>query len=341
MATTLFAQLISRPSRNRYWTGLLLILLTIAGCQPGGSSNNEDDTIQIAVIPKGTTHQFWKSIHAGAAKAAHENDVEIIWQGPQKEDDRQMQIQVVQNFISRGVDAIVLAPLDARSLVQPVDAATRRDIPVIIIDSGLDGDKHTSFVATDNRQGGALAADRLNEVLGGTGRIIMLRYQEGSASTHNREEGFLARIKEIAPDITIVTDNQYAGATIEKALQVSQNLLNRYPDVDGIFCPNESTVQGMLRALQTAGKAGAIKLVGFDANETLINGLRAGEIDGLAVQDPFTMGFKGVEAAVAVVKGTSVAPHINTRVMMITPDNIDDENAQALLNPDLEKWLAN
>ncbi len=318
---------------------ILVFAVFLAGCQTDASNSSEAESIQVAVIPKGTTHQFWKSIHAGAARAAHENNVEIIWQGPQKEDDRQMQIQVVQNFISRGVDAIVLAPLDARSLVQSVEAATRRGIPVIIIDSGLDGDQHTSFVATDNRQGGALAADRLNEVLGGTGRIIMLRYQEGSASTHNREEGFLARIREVAPDMTILTDNQYAGATIEKALQVSQNLLNRYPDVDGIFCPNESTVQGMLRALQTAGKAGSIKLVGFDANETLINGLRAGEIDGLAVQDPFTMGFKGVETAVAVVKGVSVDSLINTRVMMITPQNIDASEAQDLLNPDLEKWL--
>lgn len=320
---------------------ILVFAICLAGCRTDASNSGESDGIQIAVIPKGTTHQFWKSIHAGAAKAAHDNNIEIIWQGPQKEDDRQMQIQVVQNFISRGVDAIVLAPLDARSLVQSVEAATRRGIPVIIIDSGLDGDQHTSFVATDNRQGGALAADRLNEVLGGAGRIIMLRYQEGSASTHNREEGFLARIREVAPGMTILTDNQYAGATIEKALQVSQNLLNRYPDVDGIFCPNESTVQGMLRALQTAGKAGSIKLVGFDANETLINGLRAGEIDGLAVQDPFMMGFKGVETAVAVVKGASVEPLINTRVMMITPENIDETDAQALLSPDLEKWLGN
>jgi ribose transport system substrate-binding protein len=291
------------------------------------------------VIPKGTTHQFWKSIQAGANKAAHDHGVEIIWQGPQKEDDRQMQIQVVQNFISRGIDAIVLAPLDARSLAPPVQAAVRRGIPVIIIDSGLDADVHSSFVATDNRQGGALAADRLNTVLEGQGSIIVLRYQEGSASTTNREEGFLTRIREIAPGLTILTDTQYAGATIEKALQVSQNLLNRYPEVDGVFCPNESTVQGMLRALQTAGRAGTVKLVGFDANETLINGLRASHIDGLAVQDPFTMGYKGVETAAAVIAGEPVELLVNTRVMMITPENIDSEDAQVLLNPDLDRWL--
>ncbi len=315
----------------------LILIIGLTGCGPDTTESADEDVVQIAVIPKGTTHQFWKSIHAGANKAGEENDVEIIWQGPQKEDDRQLQIQVVQNFISRGIDAIVLAPLDARSLASPVEAAAKRGIPVIIIDSGLDSDAHTSFVATDNRQGGALAAERLNEVLGGVGNIIMMRYQEGSASTTNREEGFLERIQEIAPNLNMLTDNQYAGATIEKAIQTAQNLLNRYPDVDGIFCPNESSVQGMLRALETSGKAGKVKLVGFDANETLIKGMRDGYIEGLAVQDPFNMAYEGVKTAVAVINGNSVAPQINTRVMMITPDNIDQAEAQELLNPDLEK----
>ena len=318
---------------------LSIVMVGTTGCRPDSEDSSSPEKLQIAVIPKGTTHQFWKSIHAGANKAAYDNDVEIIWQGPQKEDDRQMQIQVVQNFISRGIDAIVLAPLDARSLAGPVQAAVGRGIPVIVIDSNLDSDQHTSFVATDNHLGGALGAERLAEVMDGQGNIIVLRYQEGSASTTNREEGFLARIGEVAPQINILTDTQYAGATIEKALQVSQNLLNRYPEVDGIFCPNESTAQGMLRALQTAGKAGAVKLVGFDANETLVEGLRAGEIDGLVVQDPFNMAYSGVQTAVSVLNGAEVEPLINTRVMMITPENIDSEDAQDLLNPDLAQWL--
>ncbi|MEM8484715.1 MAG: substrate-binding domain-containing protein [Bacteroidota bacterium] len=315
---------------------LLLVLCLLTGC---ASDKSADDTVQIAVIPKGTTHQFWKSIHAGANKAGEEKGVEIIWQGPQKEDDRQLQIQVVQNFISRGIDAIVLAPLDARSLAQPVEAAVKRGIPVIIIDSGLESEAHTSFVATDNYQGGVLAAERLNDVLGGEGNILMMRYQEGSASTANREAGFLERIKEVAPGLNILSDNQYAGATIEKALQTAQNLLNRYPEVDGIFCPNESSLQGMLRALQTAGRAGEVKLVGFDANETLIAGMREGHIDGLAVQDPFIMAYTGVNTAVAVVQGETVEARINTRVMMITPENMDTAEAQDLLKPDLARWL--
>lgn len=318
---------------------ILFVLLSFTACGSGNGQAAEDAQPQIAVIPKGTTHQFWKSIHAGANKAGSEHNVEIIWQGPQKEDDRQLQIQVVQNFISRGIDAIVLAPLDARSLAAPVEAAVKRGIPVVVIDSGLDSEAHTSFVATDNQQGGALAAERLNEVLGGSGNIIMMRYQEGSASTTNREEGFLKRIGEVAPNLNMLSDNQYAGATIEKALQTAQNLLNKFPEVDGIFCPNESTVQGMLRALETSGRAGEVKLVGFDANETLIKGMRDGYIDGLAVQDPFNMAYEGVKTAVSIINGEPVDALINTQVMMITPANIDEPEAQALLTPDLDAWL--
>jgi len=307
----------------------------LAGC--GGSSGPAKP--QIAVIPKGTTHEFWKSIHAGAEKAASELGVEVIWMGPQREDDRQLQIQVVQNFISRNVDAIVLAPLDARSLARPVETAVERGIPVVVIDSDLDSDAHSSFVATNNFEGGRLCARRLAEVMNYRGNAIMLRLQEGSASTTEREEGFLAEIREIAPDIVLLSDNQYAGATMEKALQVSQNLLNRFPEVDGIFTPNESSTQGMLRALQTAGRSGEVRLVGFDNNEVLLEGLRSGQIDGLTLQDPFDMGYRGVTTAVAILNGQPVNKQVDTRMMMVTPDNLDDPVARELLHPDLSTWL--
>jgi len=316
-------------------SGLLISIVCLAGCNRGSSS----DRLQIAVIPKGTTHQFWKSIHAGANKAASELDVEVIWQGPQREDDRQMQIQVVQNFVSRGISAIVLAPLDSRALVPHVEASVRRSIPVIIIDSGLESDVQSAYIATNNREGGRLCARRLAELLDGKGKVIILRLMEGSASTTEREEGFLGEIQSIAPDIEILVDNQYAGATVEKALQVSQNLLNRFDELDGIWTANESSTQGMLRALQTAGRAGTVKFVGFDSNEVLLDGMRDGQLHGLAVQDPFDMGYTGVHTAVAVLNGHSYQKHVDTRIMMITPDNIHTEEAQSLLNPDLATWL--
>ncbi len=322
----------------------LVALLFISGCADT-KNNAENDSavgekkITIAVIPKGTTHSYWNNVHAGAAKAAKELDVNIIWQGPLKEDDRQVQIQTVQNFIGRGVDAIALAPLDSRSLVPAVKAATGRKIPVIIFDSDLDSDQHLSFVATNNQEGGRISAKRLAEAMGGKGKVILLRYAEGSASNTHREEGFLEGINAYKNQIQLISTNQYAGVTIEKAFQVAQNLINRYPDVDGVFCPNEIVAQAMLRALQTSKKSGKVKLVGFDANESLISALRTGEVHGLALQDPFTMGYLAVKTAKQIVTGEPFEKRIDTGVTMVTPDNMDEPAVKALLYPDIEKWL--
>ncbi len=339
-------------NRNRFFKkalvlGTLAVTSILTACnnsstnqEAGSTTKTAGETLKIAVIPKGSTHTYWKSVHAGAMKAAQElGNVEVIWQGPQKEDDRQMQIQVVQNFISRGVNGIVLAPLDDRSLVPPVKAAVKRKIPVVIFDSDLASKEYASFVATDNFAGGKLCAQRMAELTGSQGKIIMLRYSEGSASTHAREEGFLAGMKEYAPNAELVSTNQYAGATMEKAFQASQNLLNRFATVDGIFCPNESSTQGMLRALQTAGKTGKVKLVGFDSNETLVSALNAGSIQGLALQDPFNMGYLGVKTAVAVIKGDKFEKRIDTGITMATKDNVNDPKINTLLTPDLKKWL--
>jgi ribose transport system substrate-binding protein len=287
----------------------------------------------IAVIPKGTTHVFWKSIHAGARKAAQECGTEIIWQGPQKEDDRKMQIELVQNFISRGVDAIVLAPLDEVALIRPVHAAVKRKIKVIIIDSGLKSDIYTSFAATDNYKGGKLAAQHLAKLLKGKGNVMMMRYAEGSASTMKREQGFLDGMKEYAPEAKLVSINQHGGVTAESAFQVAQNLLNKYKDLDGIFCPNESTTFGMLRALQTSGRAGKITFMGFDTSESLINALKKDELNGLILQDPFKMGYLGVKTAVDALQGKKVEKRIDTGVTLVTKKNLDEPAIQKLVNP--------
>src|SRR5216117_3710226 len=179
---------------------IILIVATLAilgavSCNLSGSKNGKKLTI--AVIPKGTSHEFWKSIHAGSIKAAREfssagHEVEVIWKGPLREDDREQQIQVVEGFTSQGVNGIVLAPLDNRALVRPVEEAKRAGVPTVIIDSGLESDAIVSFVATDNRRGGQLQADHMGVLLGGKGKVLLLRYAEGSASTHEREEGLLA-----------------------------------------------------------------------------------------------------------------------------------------------------
>jgi ribose transport system substrate-binding protein len=327
----------------------LAVVFTSAGCKQKKTEKGTD-VYRIAVIPKGTTHIFWKSIHAGAIKAQEELkasgvNVEIIWKGPLKEDDRESQIQVMENFVTQGVTGIVLAPLDDVALRMPVKEAVNSGIPVVIIDSGLKSEDYVSFVATDNYLGGRKGGERLAEILGGKGKVIMLRYQEGSASTMNREQGFLDVLKEKYPGIEVVSANQYGGATTESAYQASENLLAPFQkadgglSIDGIFCPNESTAFAMLRALEDGGLAGKVKYVGFDSSERLVQGLRNGEIQGLVLQDPINMGYLGVKTLVAHLQGQKVEKRIDTGSAVATPENMDEPKMKNLLEPDFKKWL--
>jgi len=304
------------------------------------------EVYKIAVIPKGTTHEFWKSIHAGAKKAEQElNDqgvhVQVIWKGPLKEDDREQQIQVVENFVAQRVSGIVLAPLDRKGLVAPVEMAVRGKIPVVIIDSGLDSKAPVSSVSTDNREGGRIAARNLGRLLGGKGNVILLRYAVGSASTEQREEGFLEVMKKDYPNIKLISTDQHAGATRESAKRTAENLLNRYGrQVNGIFAANESSAAGMLLALRDAGLAGGkVKFVAFDSGETLNQGLRAGDIQGMVVQNPLNMGYLGVKTMVAVLQGKKVEAMIDTGVGFVTKENFDSPEMADIVHPPLDKYL--
>jgi ribose transport system substrate-binding protein len=338
---------------------LAALALALSAC--GGSGDQKGDTtaaaggaaggagggkaVRIAVIPKGTTHEFWKSIHAGAMQAAQElsaqgDSVSIIWKGPIREDDREQQVQVVEGFLSQGVQGIVLAPLDRRALVRPVEEARRAGVPTVVIDSRLDSDSIVGYVATDNYKGGQLAAERLGTLVGGKGKVLMLRYQEGSASTMERERGFLDGMKAKHPGVTVVSSDQYAGATRETAKRASENLLNRYAnELQGIYTPNESSTVGMLLALQDIGKAGQIKFVGFDAGQTLLTALRAKQIEGLVVQNPMRMGYLGVRTMVDHLRGRAVEKVVDTGVLLVTPENVDSAEMKELLNPPLAKYL--
>lgn len=333
---------------TRIATVLPIAALAIAACggtgdRPSAGGDAAAGPIRIAVIPKGTTQEFWKSIHAGALQAADElaaegTSVEVIWKGPIREDDREQQIQVVEGFLSQGVQGIVLAPLDDRALVRPVEEAGKVGIPVVIIDSGLQTTQIVSFVATDNRQGGRLAGDRLGEVLNGAGRVLMLRYLEGSASTHEREEGFLEEMAAKYPGIEIVSSDQYAGPTRETAKRAAENVLNRYgAELDGVFTPNESSTLGMLLALQDIDRAGKLPFVGFDSGEMEIQAVRDGQLQGIVLQNPTRMGYLGVMTIVKHLKGEPVDARIDTGVMLVTPDNIDSPEAKQLLTPPVDK----
>jgi ribose transport system substrate-binding protein len=319
---------------------LLLALFTFAGLAQAA------EPYQIAVIPKGTTHEYWKAVQAGAIKAQRELaaagvPVNIIWKGPLKEDDREQQIQVVENFIGRRVNAIVISPLDRNALIAPLATAVEGKIPVIIIDSSLNSKLPASYVATDNREGGRVAARTLAGLVGPTGRVIMLRYSNGSASTEDREEGFLEVMKKDYPGIKLLSTDQHGGVTRDTAYRTAQNLLNRYGrEIDGVFACNQPTTAGMLLALRDAGlAAGKLKFVGFDTGTELVGALKAGDISALLVQDPFRMGYLGVKNAVAVLRGEPVEKFIDTGVTVATRENLDQPAVHDLVNPPLDQYL--
>ena len=336
----------------------LLFAIVAAACSGGGDAGSKQPAagssaaaggakaITIAVVPKGTTHEFWRAIHAGAVQAAQElsasgDSVKIIWKGPLREDDREQQVQVVEGFTSQGVSGIVLAPLDNRALVRPVEEAKGAGVPTVIIDSGLESDQIVSFVATDNYKGGELCAERLGTLLGGKGKVLLLRYQEGSASTTEREKGFSDKIKSAYPGITLVSSDQYAGATRETAKRTSENLLNRYGnELNGIFAPNESSTDGMLLALQDIDKAGKIRLVGFDASKSLLAAMKAKQLDGVAVQNPMKMGYLGVKTMVSHLRNQPVEKRIDTGVTLVTPENMDEPAMKDLTSPPVDKYLS-
>ena len=311
---------------------ILFCILFFAGC-----NKTKNSKLRIAVIPKGTTHEFWKMGEAGAKKAGNELGIDIIWKGPQKESDRAGQIKVVENFITQGVDGIALAPLDDKALVRSVTEAKNAGIKVAVWDSGLDesaGDAVISSVMTNNFAAGQDCGKRLAMLMNGSGKVLMLRHAVNHDSTTKREEGFLDGIKKAAPSIELLSIDQRGGVSIDEAMKVSESLLNQFGDqVDGVFTPNESTTQGMLRALDQAGLAGKFPFVGFDTNEALLQGLKDKKVSALAVQDPFQMGYTAVRNIFNSIQQNPFDANVDTGAVLLDLENIDTEEIQKIINP--------
>ncbi len=311
---------------------------------PSGAAGSKATPVRlrVAVVPKGTTHEFWKSVHAGAVKASRELDVDVVWKGPLREDDLKGQIDVVQSFVAQGVGGIVVAPLSDRGLVGSVRAASQAHVPVVVFDSDLAGGDYVSFVATDNEAAGRMAAEAIAGRVGGAGNVALLRYQEGSASTSLRERGFVDALR-AHPAVKLVSESQYGGATTESAEKACENLLAALRadagNLQAIFAPNESTTFGVLLALRKAGLAGKVHVVGFDASDKLVQALRAGEIDALVVQRPFDMGYLAVKTLVRHARGEQVEHRIDTGSTLVTKDNLDAPEVRPLVSPDLQTWL--
>jgi ribose transport system substrate-binding protein len=325
--------------------GLLCVAFMVlsVGCTPGTNNSTSPaqpaesgkKILRIAVIPKGTSHEFWKSVHAGAAQAAKElGDVEILWDGPAAESDINKQIDIVRGMIVNKVDGICLAPNHSESLVDAVKEANQAKIPTLVFDSGLaQGAEILSYVATDNEHGGELAAERLAEVLQQKGNVILMRYRVGSESTEMREQGFLKKMATY-PSIKILSDNQYGEATTESAKEKAQQLLIQFEgEVDGVFAVCEPNCVGMLQALDAAGVAGKVKFVAFDPSEQLLAGLENGQVHGIVLQDPVRMGYLSVKTIVQHLRGEKVPARVATGEHVATKENMQTPEYVKLLKP--------
>jgi len=290
---------------------------------------------RIAVIPKGTSHEFWKSVHFGAQQAADEiGNVEILWRGPVVESDTGSQIEVVKNMITRRVDGIVLAPNQKGGLVDAVEESISEGIPVVIFDSGLnEGPEIVSYVATDNFKGGQLAADEMAKAIGNQGNVILLRYLAGSESTEQREEGFLQGIAKY-PDIKVVSSDQRGGDnTTASKEKVDQLLQVHGKDLAGIFAVCEPNANGTLEALRNAGVNQQVKLIAFDPSDALIEALGDGSCSGIVLQDPIQMGYRAVTTLIQALDGKAAPKFQSTGEYVATPENMNDPQIQALLKP--------
>jgi ribose transport system substrate-binding protein len=313
---------------------LLVLAFVSAAC---ARSADGDGRLKVAVIPKGTTHVFWKAVERGVHDAESELGVEAVWKGPLTENDRAQQIQLVQQFTSQKVAGIALAPLDHAALAGPVAQARAAGIPVVVFDSALDGEAPRDFssvVSTDNEKAGRLAGEALAERIApdpkAAARVVMLRYMVGSASTESREKGFLAAVR-TRPTVEVLVENRYAGATAGEAKNEALNLADALAKATGVFCSNESSTMGMLLALRQLGLAGKVRFIGFDASPPLVEALKSGEIDALVVQDPRKMGALAVKTLVAAVHGEKVEPAIDTGATLVVKEDLAKEEVRRLL----------
>jgi ribose transport system substrate-binding protein len=312
---------------RRSFAVLLLLAVMLVSC-------NQKRKKTIAVIPKATSHLFWLTVQAGAFAAGRDLGVEIEWNGPPSETDYSRQIQIVDSYVARHVDGIVLAAADRVSLVPPMERAVKAGIPVTVFDSGLDSTNYLTFVATNNYEAGQLAARKLAELIGGKGKVALVMHAPGSNSTMDRERGFKDILAKDFPGIQIVAE-QFGMADRAKSRAASENMLAAHPDLAGMFASSEPSSVGASLAIKSRDLAGKVRLVTFDSSDGMVEDMKAGVIDAMVVQDPFKIGYEAVKSVVDQLNGKTPPKRMDLSAQVLTKADLEKPEVKKLLNPEL------
>jgi ribose transport system substrate-binding protein len=300
-----------------------------------GSSVSVAQDVTIPIIVKDTTSFYWQIVLAGARKAGQDLGVNVPELGAQAETDINGQISILENAVSGSPAAIVIAPTERAALGAPITEAAA-SVPVIGIDSSAESDAFSSFLTTDNVQGGRIAADGLVAAIKAAtgkeeGEVALITSVPNAGSLEERKQGFIEQLATY-PGITLVAD-RYADGQAATGLNITTDLLTANPNLVGIFASNLIMAQGAGQALAENGAAEKVSLIGFDSDEKLVSFLTDGTIDGLVVQDPYRMGYDGIATALAVSKGETVEEFVDTGANLITTANMEEPRSQELLNP--------
>ncbi|PSK97745.1 monosaccharide ABC transporter substrate-binding protein (CUT2 family) [Murinocardiopsis flavida] len=318
---------------------LLLVPTLAAACtvqvrEPTGAGAGEGETVRIAVVPKAIGFDFWEQVRVGAECAATKHpNISLHWDGATSEDDVSGQQSLLQDLLAQGVHGLVYAATDAKAMADVTETARQQNTTVVNMDSGTDPQpKGVPVYATDNVGAAEEGTDVLAEQLGGTGKVAFIEFQPGTSTNETRAEGF-ERGLEAHPGLELVA-RQSSKSDYNTALQVTQDILTANPDLDGIYAGNEPGVLGAAEAVRQAGKAGEVKIVGWDTSEGEIEALREGVVTGLIAQNPFKMGYDSVDAAIGEIRGKAdTAPDTDTGAVVIDKDNVDSPEVRKLLNP--------
>jgi ribose transport system substrate-binding protein len=322
---------------------IMVIGMVLAAC--GSNNNNTPDASSegsknagneqsggiIGVIPKSTLYDYWKSVRVGAEKAAEEEGYKIVFQGTAKDTDVEGQVKIIEDFITQGVKAIVISPTNADALVPALEKADAAGITIIIIDGDLNSDVPHSFISTDNVAASAMAADKMNELIGGSGKVAVVSEVAGSIQGAAREKGFIDQINSFGGYSLLNTF--YSEGDRNLAFNITQDIFTSNPDIKGIFATNEGTSIGVSLGVDASGKKDDLAVIGYDSSEDLLKAIREGIIDGTISQDPSAIGYTGVENAIKVIKGEEVEKKVAVSAVYVDINNIDNDDIQKILYP--------